>query len=148
MMHDLVIRLATKYLYKRNQTLAKLHLISRRFYGLREMFVKQINNVILKMESNGDTIMTETVIVSFTFISPVMRYVYKMKDPKYNHLDRLGLSQWRENILSSNEANLLFGIGNINRDDERGETYLSRSVYGKSFADCLAIIIDDPRCWR
>jgi len=140
-MHDLVIRTITKYLQWHNQELVNLHLISRRFYKIREMFVKRITYVLMKI----DTIHSESVRITFKFIAPFICYTlikrYKKQSAR-NKWIRL-----RRDITKKETKYLYFSTG-IDLDDEATNVNLSCSVYGKSLVKCLSVLIEDPRFWN
>jgi len=143
--HDLVIRMITKYLYRENPTLVNLHLINRRYYGLRRVFEKQLAMVTFKLKFRDPF----RLIIIYTFLSPYMKYHYSM----YNREHLNSRTQWigfRNQILTPRGNCIYFGIfERQNRDlfEERTRTYLPHSIYGKAFVECLSDIINDPRCW-
>jgi len=144
-MHDLVIRQIAKYLYRENPTLVNLHLINRRFYGLRKIFEKQLAMVTLKLKFQ-DILPYLTII--FTFLSPHIRHAYQI----YNRTRRTNWIEWRCKLLSKSCNYINSGFFNrwhLHLSQECGvTTHLSRSIYGKAFAECMSDIINDPRCWK
>jgi len=142
--HDLVIRLITKYLYRENPTLVNLHLINRRYYGLRKVFEKQLAMVILKLKFYDPRIR-----VTFHFLSPYMNYQYSIYDRQHLYSRTQWISFHRQ-LLTSRGNCIYFGIfDRPNHDlfEDRCRTYLPCSIYGKAFDECLSDIINDPRCW-
>jgi len=155
MIHDLVIRIITKYLYGNNQTLANLHLVSRRFYKIREMFVKEIANVIVKILEIPHERFDERIeeIVEFIFISPTSHYIHHIVNLKY-FFNKTQWIDWRQNVLNDKNKYISFAYKEGSHQNYRcnyrckGSSFLLRSAYVKSFANCLSVVIDDPRCWR
>jgi len=135
MMHDLVIRLFSKYLYKHNRTLANLHLISRRFYGLREMFETQLRHVRIRIHKKKKTVKQVTL---YTF-SRSIRHWYYIYQPSESDLtpSKSELIEWRKEVLRRNgDFYKRCGVENMK---------ISRKRYDKQLVECITKLIGDPR---
>jgi len=141
MIHDLVIRLISKYLYRDNRTLVNLHLVSKRFYKIREIFVKEITYV--RMEFKFDYVFEDIVdYIVLTAIAPMMHHKRILYKPRQNY-PKQWFIDWYWEILSPKTKYIeLRGALTFHSD-----TYLLKSLYAKSFAECISVIVADPRCW-
>jgi len=144
MIHDLVIRIITKYLYGNNQTLANLHLVSRRFYKIREMFASQIAYVTLSFKMYDYCPKeVQSVVLSFLLV-PTKKCIYKTYSiPVWYHKKNYWINLRNELLSCNGEYMWLYG----------GENFVKEypdsldSIYLKSYLKCLSKIINDPRCW-
>jgi len=134
--HDLVIRMITKYLYRENPTLVNLHLINRRYYGLRRVFEKQLAYVSIHFSTifgikNSD--------LYFTFISKTIRYQERLIQP-----NRFTQNEWidyRDEVLRQvNDTNTSSNYLDGNRI-VWWNARLSRKFFGKQLAECISLII-------